>query len=870
MKKTLAVLLGISIFIFTGSAFGKNEKAKLGPCVKQCVQRFNPGLADSGAEEFLITDFNMQECVDACNANPEPPPGECYIWEDDCCIPDYADLDPDCGELPPEANCDKPEQCLSDICEIPEGQAVGVCQDKTTFSLSDLMGPWVIHTLRTGDSYQHPWNLWEVGYITFDEQGTPTTFYTYNSTGYESTVPPQSTLAVSPNGVITIAENPTWLGNFSLDKEMVVWSSTSMPHDGLDEEGYGLTIMMKLHTGFTESDLAGDWFFQSLVAGDSPQWYGWYRSSSVIDSMGNVMSISFINSNGDTNSGGVTYDMDISPDGIISVAAVPSWHGVLSNDRNTIVITTTDSLGGYALHIGQRVSEIFDPIDMEGFWSYHLLATGDAASGEVNGWNHGSMYFDSTAFVSFSEQAWTDPTLNFPDTQLNVSGDGNLALPGEPSFHGQVSIGRNMTIMTSGGPGINKWLMVGLRYPGVEDSSAKGTLDPNFGTNGVARYDGGGEDRGWSVALQDDGKAIVTGLSFSGAYRDLILLRYDTDGTLDTSFGTGGVARYDGGDDDVGRSVAFQSDGKSLVTGWSDKMTPGTDDDLLLLRYNIDGTLDTTFGVGGVVRYDNGNQDWGHDVVTQPDNKIIVVGHSDNGTDRDLILLRYNANGSLDTSFGSGGVARYDGGNFDEGQSVILQADGKALVCGGSRTGTDENLEDIVLLRFNIDGTLDTTFGTGGVVRYDGGGYDSGWSVAIQPDDKVLVAGDTTNGTEYDLVLLRYNSNGTLDTTFGTGGVATYNGGGNWDFGNSVVLQPDGKVLVSGNSHNGTNADLVLLRYNTNGMLDTSFGTGGVVRYDNGNIDSGLSVALQSDGKAIVAGWSENETDFDIVIVRFE
>jgi uncharacterized delta-60 repeat protein len=164
---------------------------------------------------------------------------------------------------------------------------------------------------------------------------------------------------------------------------------------------------------------------------------------------------------------------------------------------------------------------------------------------------------------------------------------------------------------------------------------------------------------------------------------------------------------------------------------------------------------------------------------------------------------------------------------------------------------------------------LDLTFGTEGVARYDGGFDDYGFSVAIQSDGKALVAGGSGNGTDKDLLLVRYDTNGLLDSTFGTGGVVRHDEGLD-DEGIAVALQSDGKVLVAGRSGNGSNEDLVLVGYDTNGILDSTFGTGGVARYDSGLVDEGYSVAIQADGNALVAGWSGNGSDQDLILVRFE
>jgi uncharacterized delta-60 repeat protein len=394
-------------------------------------------------------------------------------------------------------------------------------------------------------------------------------------------------------------------------------------------------------------------------------------------------------------------------------------------------------------------------------------------------------------------------------------------------------------------------------------------LDLTFGTEGVARYDGGFDDYGFSVAIQSDGKALVAGGSGNGTDKDLLLVRYDTNGLLDSTFGTGGVVRHDEGLDDEGIAVALQSDGKVLVAGRSGN---GSNEDLVLVRVDTNGVLDSTFGTGGVARYDGGWNDYGYSVAIQSDGKVLVAGGSEgeefNGYYWNLILCRYNINGTLDSTFGTGGVASYDGGiHHNHGRSVAIHSDGKALVAGKSYSGAHPN--DLILLKYNINGILDSTFGTGGVARYDGGADDIGFSVAIQSDGKALVAGRSKNNYDFDSVLVSYDTNGQLDSVYGSGGVASYEGGFD-DFGYSVAIRSDGKALVAGGTESGSDRDLVLVGYDTNGILDSTFGTGGVARYDSGLVDEGYSVAIQADGNALVAGWSGNGSDQDLILVRFE
>jgi uncharacterized delta-60 repeat protein len=171
-------------------------------------------------------------------------------------------------------------------------------------------------------------------------------------------------------------------------------------------------------------------------------------------------------------------------------------------------------------------------------------------------------------------------------------------------------------------------------------------------------------------------------------------------------------------------------------------------------------------------------------------------------------------------------------------------------------------------IAYAAPGDLDTTFGTNGVATYDSGNVDHGWTVLLQPDGKIVVPGVTFNGTDGDVLVLRYNSDGTLDTTFGTNGVATYDSGNVDHAWWTAILQPDGKIVVPGVTFNGTDDDVLVLRYNSDGTLDTTFGTNGVATYDSGNVDEGRTAILQPDGKIVVPGVTFNGTDYDLLVVR--
>ncbi|MCP4238105.1 MAG: hypothetical protein GY770_31830, partial [Aestuariibacter sp.] len=229
-------------------------------------------------------------------------------------------------------------------------------------------------------------------------------------------------------------------------------------------------------------------------------------------------------------------------------------------------------------------------------------------------------------------------------------------------------------------------------------------------------------------------------------------------------------------------------------------------------------------------------------MAVQSDGKIVTVGYDSND---DVVLTRHNIDGTLDTSFDTDGIVFTNVSDFDFGYSIAIQSDGKILVSGLSQTSGNGNF---LLLRYNSDGSLDTSFGSGnGIVTTDVSGYGEGYSVTTQADGKILVAGYSADG----LTVARFNSDGTLDTSFDSDGIATATSG----TGQEVLVQTDGSIVVTGYA----SGNFTVTRFDSSGSLDTSFDTDGIVTTDLGASDFSFSAALQSDGKIVVVGYSNND-----------
>ena len=375
-------------------------------------------------------------------------------------------------------------------------------------------------------------------------------------------------------------------------------------------------------------------------------------------------------------------------------------------------------------------------------------------------------------------------------------------------------------------------------------------LDTAFGINGVATYDSAkGDDTGYSVITDSANRIVVAGYSSNGPDLDITIWRFNPNGTPDTTFDTDGLVTWDSGNgDDKAYSVAIDSANRIIVTGESAS-------DLVVLRLNPDGSLDTTFGINGLVTWDGGGTDTGYSVTSDSISRVLVSGESAS----DIIILRLNANGTLDNTFRTNGVATWDGGGTDTGYSVATDSTNRPIVAGHSSN-------NLIVSRFKTDGSLDNTFGTNGIVTYDSGqGDDTGYSVITDSANRIVVAGYSSNGPDLDITIWRFNPNGTPDTTFDTDGLVTWDSGNGDDKAYSVAIDSANRIIVTGESA----SDLVVLRLNPDGSLDTTFGTNGVATWDSGSSDVGYSVTIDSANRAVVSGSRTNGSDLDLTVWRY-
>jgi uncharacterized delta-60 repeat protein len=387
--------------------------------------------------------------------------------------------------------------------------------------------------------------------------------------------------------------------------------------------------------------------------------------------------------------------------------------------------------------------------------------------------------------------------------------------------------------------------------------AAPGDLDPTFGTNGKVTTDfSGNVDLGNAAAVQSDGKIVVVGFTRAGsntATEDFAIVRYNPDGSLDSTFGTGGKVTTNFQQDDRAKAVAIRSDGKIIVAGSNSNV-------VIVAGYNSDGTRDTSIGAsfGPCSGQCSLNA-----IAIQSDQKIVVAGRGLGaiaGTS-DFLLIRFAASGgALDPSFGNSGFVQTDFfSQSDSVSSLVIQADGK-IVAGGVATTDANGSTNFALARYNSNGSLDSTFGTAGKVTTDFPGQFHGIrALALQPDGKIVAAGFTFL-TDSNFGLARYNPDGTLDPSFGSGGkvITDFSGTGVTDEAHAVVVQPDGRIIAGGIVQTASDGlDFALARYNSDGSLDSNFGASGKVTTTFSSADDFVNaLVLQSDGKLVAVGGS--------------
>jgi uncharacterized delta-60 repeat protein len=403
---------------------------------------------------------------------------------------------------------------------------------------------------------------------------------------------------------------------------------------------------------------------------------------------------------------------------------------------------------------------------------------------------------------------------------------------------------------------------------------AVGDMDSSFG--GLRSLDiAGGNDSGFTVAMQSDGKAIVAGRTQSagGTGNDFFVARFNIDGTLDNTFGVGGVVVTDFGSmSDGAYAMAIQPDGKIVVAGESTRS--GSSFDFAVARYTSAGSLDQTFGNGGKLIVDfAGGFDQAKAVALVSGGGIVIAGSASIGGVSQFALLKLDSSGQLDSTFsGSGKVMTAYSPGSSAAEAVAVLSDGSLVVAGSAIDFSDED-RDYAAVKFAADGTLDTTFGDAGWSLVDmGGDAESAQTIILQNSGRIVLAGDScsTVAGQSDFSMTRLMGDGVMDGSFGTAGRLMTDYHSEMDQAMTAVQQTDGKIVLAGMASVDGVYRIAMSRYSSDGVLDATFGVGGKVIF-NGGVGGEVAnaIAMAADGDWIVAGFtSDIEGNTDALIAR--
>lgn len=383
-------------------------------------------------------------------------------------------------------------------------------------------------------------------------------------------------------------------------------------------------------------------------------------------------------------------------------------------------------------------------------------------------------------------------------------------------------------------------------------------LDSTFGANqnGIVTLLVGNETSGEAVRMQTDQKIIVGGYAVISGTARLLVARYLSNGTLDSTFGTNGITTTTVGTNSYGLSLHLQSDQKIILTGTA----LNSDQLAVIARYNTDGTLDATYGTGGFTTTMVGTAANAKASALQTDQMSVVTGPAIINGQPEMFAARYTTAGILDSSFGSSGIATISFGDFSVAYALSIQPSDQKIIIAGTISHPLTN--EFALARLNTNGTLDNTFGSSGLVttQVPTSMNDVIYGIGLQSSGKIIVAGSSIITGPTIISLARYNTNGSLDATFGSSGFVLTELAFNEQI-HALSIQSDDKIVVVGYVED----KFVAGRYTVDGALDTTFGVNGYVITDFQNNAEHNDVTIQNDGKIVATGFVDN----DLLLVRY-
>ena len=502
----------------------------------------------------------------------------------------------------------------------------------------------------------------------------------------------------------------------------------------------------------------------------------------------------------------------------------------------------------------------------------------------ISGWTRGDTTGHDVAVVRLNTNGTLDTTFNGDGKIVTSYGtgndDGNAVMVVGTGTTRKILVGG--LVRAASDPNLQPSNMLMAQYTNL------GAADATFGSSGVSILDipGNGCPSGYGcgeeindLAVAPDGKIAAAGVwsNYPGNVKThMVAARFTSTGAFDTTFSSDG---YDittvapSFFTDWAESVAVQADGKIVTFGWSDQT--GADHDFIFVRHSTDGTKDTAYsgdGIATVELSDGTSFDDGDAMLLDSAGRAVGVGMTTSGSNSYIGATRLTTSGTLDIFGPSGGffITQLIGGSRDEATGLAVQSTGKLVVAGWTDVGS--NNFDFGVSRFNTNGTLDTTFDADGLFTWGNGTQvDTARAVAIQPsDDKILVAGDSYGSLAPSLTIMRFLPNGGPDPTFDGDGVLTATYGSNATQASAIAVDAAGRIVIAGTvSDAAGNWDVLVARYNANGTPDTTFDADGRARLDIGAFDELRSIAIQPDGKIVVGGRSSSGSEFLFLLARY-
>lgn len=386
-----------------------------------------------------------------------------------------------------------------------------------------------------------------------------------------------------------------------------------------------------------------------------------------------------------------------------------------------------------------------------------------------------------------------------------------------------------------------------------------GSLDLTFGTNGIATCQVGAlNDDAQDMLIDPSGNIIVVGYSsVTSTDFDFSVARFTPAGVLDASFGTGGTTIINtGSGGDQAYSVALDGSGRIYIAGliWN-----GVIRNLGIVRLTSNGLPDNSWDGDGVWFSQTLYGEYVSDIEIDANGKVVIAGHGGLNDDK-LVVLRLTSAGAYDGTFGTGGRVELGASGNDEGMAIAFDANNNILI--GAR-------EEFTIFRLTPTGTLDAAFGTGGSITINPtANADDLNDIIVDANGKIVVMGQGGLTLQVDFIAARLNSNGTLDNTFGTSGITVVSAGLIQDAGRAIAIDANGKILLGGDSSGPNGTDFTVVRLNTNGTVDNTFGTNGVAIVTGTNADEGWGMRIDANGKIVIAGIGSGPNDNDFFVAR--